>query len=84
MFAIGGVSLDDCPDDIERRFLLTCSELSRLAGRIRLIDSWHAAGSSKTNGHKSAADESPDPALRADGESLPIPQAGHKHQLTLQ
>jgi hypothetical protein len=85
MFAIGGVSLDDCPDDIERRFSLTCSELSRLAGRIRLIDSWHTAGSSKSNGHKSAGDEIPDPAPCTDEESLPIPpQAQHKHRLTLQ
>ncbi len=43
MFAIGGVSLDDCPNDIERRFLLTCSELSRLAGRIRLMERWDNA-----------------------------------------
>jgi hypothetical protein len=85
MFAIGGVSLDDCPDDIERRFSLTCAELSRLAGRIRLIDSWHAAGASKLNGHKPAGDEIPDPALRADEESRPIPpHAVHKHPLTLQ
>jgi hypothetical protein len=83
MFVIGGVSLEDCPDDIERRFSLTCSELSRLAGRIRLIDSWHAAGTGKSNGHRPAGDELPDPVLRADEKSFP-PQAEHKHRLTLQ
>ncbi len=43
MLAIGDASLDDCPNDIERRFPLTCSELSRLTDRISLINSWHAA-----------------------------------------
>jgi hypothetical protein len=85
MFSIGGVSLDDCPDDIERRFSLTCSELSRLVGRIRLIDSWHTAGTSKSNGHMRAAEAIPDPALRADAENPPMPaQAERKHQVTLQ
>jgi hypothetical protein len=52
MFAIGGASLDDAPEDIERRFSLTCSEIARLAGRISLIDSWHAAAApSLSNGH---------------------------------
>jgi GAF domain len=85
MFAIGGVSLDDCPDDIERRFSLTCSELSRLVGRISLVERWHSAGASKSNGHKPAENETSDATPRVDGESVPIPpQAAHKHQLTLQ
>jgi hypothetical protein len=85
MFAIAGVSLDDCPDDIERRFSLTCSELSRLAGRIMLIDSWHAAGAGKLNGHKPGGDEIPDPAVATDSESLPVPpKAARKHRLRLQ
>jgi hypothetical protein len=85
MFSIGGASLDDCPDDIERRLSLTCSELSRLAGRIGLIDRWHTAGSSKSNGHIRAAAAIPDPALRSDAESPPIPaRAERKHRLTLQ
>jgi hypothetical protein len=85
MFAIAGVSLDDCPDDIERRFSLTCSELSRLAGRIMLIDSWHAAGAGKSNGHKPGEEETPDPALRTGEESLPVPpHTVHDQRLTLQ
>jgi hypothetical protein len=85
MLAIAGVSLDDCPDDIERRFSLTCSELSRLAGRIMLTDSWHAAGAGKSNGHRPGGDEVPDPALRGDEDSLPAPpEARHKDRLALQ
>jgi hypothetical protein len=60
MLAIGDAALDDHPDDIERRLTLTCSELSRLTGRIGLIDRWHAAAAagestraSPTNGHGS-------------------------------
>src|SRR5260370_528502 len=58
MFAIEGVPLDDCPDDIERRFSLTCSELSRLAGRITLLERWDKAGASKSNGHEPAGNGS--------------------------
>ncbi len=43
MLAIGGASLDDYPDDIERRFSVAAAELSRLAGRIGLLDQWRAA-----------------------------------------
>jgi hypothetical protein len=85
MFAIAGVSLDDCPDDIERRFSLTCSELSRLAGRILLIDSWHAAGAGRSNGHKPGSDEIAVPAVSVDEEGPPVPpQAAHKYRLSLQ
>jgi hypothetical protein len=58
MLAIGETALDDHPDDVGRRVALTCSQLSRLAGRISLIDRWHAAtapaesaAASPTNGH---------------------------------
>jgi len=43
MLLIGGSSLDDYPDDIERRFKLTASELSRLTGRISLLERWQTA-----------------------------------------
>jgi hypothetical protein len=43
VLVIGGASLDDYPDDIERRFKLTASELSRLTGRVSLLDRWKAA-----------------------------------------
>ncbi len=53
MLAVGGVSLDDHPEDVERRFSLTCSELSRLILRISLVDSWHAAAAPRpANGHE--------------------------------
>jgi hypothetical protein len=81
MLAIGGASLDDCPDDIERRLSLACLELSRLAGRIRLIDSWQAAG--RSNGHRLPADEYPAPVLRVGEESFP-PQDKRKPRPTLQ
>ena len=81
MFAIAGAALEDHPEDIERRFSLTCSEISRLVGRIVLIDSWHAAASpSQSNGHKL-----PDPAPRADSESSHVDgRAQPDHELTLQ
>jgi hypothetical protein len=81
MLAIGGASLEDCPDDIERRLSLACLELSRLTGRIRLIDSWQDAG--RLNGHQPAADEFAAPALRVDEESIP-PQDERKPRPTLQ
>lgn len=40
MLGIGGADLIDFPDDIERRFRLTCAEISRLLSRVILIDSW--------------------------------------------
>ncbi len=52
MFAIGGAGLDDHPEDIERRFSLACSEVSRLVGRIVLIENWQAAAApGQSNGH---------------------------------
>ena len=43
MFAIAGAALEDYPEDIERRFVLTCAEISRLVGHFVVIDGWHAA-----------------------------------------
>jgi hypothetical protein len=83
MLALRGVSCDDCPDDIERRFSLTLSELSRLAGRLRLLDTWEAAGAMKSNRYRPAADEAPCHAVRAEAAALPA-LAEHKQQPTLQ
>ena len=52
MFTITGGALDDHPEDIERRFALTQSEISGVLGRIILIDHWHAAAApADANGH---------------------------------
>jgi hypothetical protein len=83
MLAVGGVSSDDLPDDIERRFSLCCSELSRLAGRIRVIDSWESAGTMKPNGHRPAGDGLPDGAAFAGAVGAP-PRAEHRQQSALQ
>jgi hypothetical protein len=52
MLALCNVSLDDLPQDIECRFSVTCSELSRLGGRIMLLDGWQAAAADKLNGQR--------------------------------
>ena len=83
MLTVGGVSPDDLPDDIARRFSLCCSELSRLAGRIRLIDSWESAGVTKPNGRRPAGDGLPDGAAFADTAGAP-PRAGHEQRPALQ
>jgi hypothetical protein len=52
MFVIGGAALDDHPDDFDRRIALAASELSRLSGRIQMIENWHAAAApGQGNGH---------------------------------
>ena len=76
MFAIGGSSLDDAPEDIERRFALAAAEIARLAGRISLVDSWHAAAPpSASNGRgarmEAAAKHESDPAFHADSAARP-------------
>ncbi len=38
MLVVGGADLADFPTDIERRFALTCAQLSRLFSRVILID----------------------------------------------
>jgi hypothetical protein len=83
MLALRGVSCDDCPDDIERRFSLTLSELSRLAERLRLLDSWEAAGAMNPNGYRPAGEDAPCHAAPAEAAALPA-LAEHKQQPTLQ
>ena len=56
MLVIGGSSLDDYPDDIERRFKLTASELSRLTGRISLLERWQTATAPESLPHGRAGD----------------------------
>lgn len=85
MFAIGGGALDDHPEDIERRFSLTLSEISRVLGRITLIESWHAAAApGQSNGHIEGA-KPENGAPRPDGSPLP-PPAGQERpgEVTLQ
>ena len=85
MFAIGGVSIDDCPSDIERRFLLTSSELSRLAGRIRLAQTWDNAGASKSNGHAIGTSQINETVPGSSAENVSAPaQVAHNHHVTLQ
>jgi hypothetical protein len=57
MLVIGGSSLDDYPDDIERRFRLTASELSRLTGRMSLLERWQTAMSPESLPHGRAGDD---------------------------
>jgi hypothetical protein len=56
MLIIGGSSLDDYPDDIERRFKLTAAELSRLTGRMSLLERWQAATAPEPLPHARAGD----------------------------
>jgi len=77
MFALGGDSLNDHPDDMERRFGLICSELARLSGHIGLIERWQAATPGKLNGYKPnpLAQSQPEPAAQAPHQELPLPSA---------
>lgn len=43
MLRIGGADLADFPEDIERRFTLTCAEIARLLGRVILIETQQPA-----------------------------------------
>jgi polysaccharide biosynthesis protein PelD len=74
MLVIGGSSLDDYPDDIERRFMITASELSRLTGRMSLLERWQAApeplphtraGDGNGSGAAATADATPPRATQA-------------------
>jgi hypothetical protein len=53
MLALVGASVEGLPEDIERRFTLACSELSRLVDRIRVNHTWRNAA----NGHLRESDE---------------------------
>jgi hypothetical protein len=55
MLTLSGASADELPEDIEHRFALASSELSRLVPRIKLINTWHEA----TNGHAQPASDTP-------------------------
>jgi hypothetical protein len=54
MLSMRGASLADCSEDIERRFELTCHELSGLAARIGLLQRWHGAPATGPNGPDAA------------------------------
>jgi hypothetical protein len=74
MFAIAGAALDDHPEDIERRFSLTASEVSRLVGRIVLMENWQAAAApGQSNGH---AEKPHDAASNGQGAQDDEPQDG--------
>jgi hypothetical protein len=74
MFAIAGAALDDHPEDIERRFSLTASEVSRLVGRIVLMENWQAAAApGQSNGH---AEKPHDAASNGQGAQGDEPQDG--------
>jgi GAF domain len=83
MLAIGGASLDDHPEDTERRFALACAEISRLIGRIILIDNWHAAAApGQANGHAL-----PDAASEVENETCQVRTDGRAppdREVTLQ
>ena len=86
MFAIGGGALDDHPEDIERRFSLTLSEISRVLGRIILIENWHAATApGQSNGHLDANEPDAGTPHPRNGAPTPAP-AGHERpgEVTLQ
>ena len=69
MFAITGSALDDHPEDIERRFALTLSEISRVLGRIILIEHWHAAAApGEANGHHDPVAATPSARRRPDAD----------------
>jgi hypothetical protein len=84
MFAIGGAALDDCPEDIERRFSLVLSELSRLSGHLRLVERWHAARPASLNGQDKTGERQVEPAMCAAGKSVPPTAAEPDRQIVLQ
>jgi hypothetical protein len=84
MLSIGGASPDDCSDDLERRFSLALSELSRLTGHLMLIERWQAATAGISNGHgetREAQLEFPD---REKDHPLEAPPAERDAQVALQ
>lgn len=84
MLSIGGASRDDCSDDLERRFSLALSELSRLTGHLVVIERWQAATAGVSNGHgptREAQLEFPD---REEDQPLEAPPAERDAQVALQ
>jgi hypothetical protein len=71
MLLIGGSSLDDYPDDIERRFVLTAAELSRLTGRMSLLERWQAATAPEPLPRARAGDGNGSAAATADAKPSP-------------
>jgi len=68
MLALAGASLEELPEDIERRFTLACSELSRLVDRIKVNHTWRNAA----NGH-----------LRESSEKSSVNEGGQAVQATV-
>jgi hypothetical protein len=83
MLTIGGPSLADCPEDIDRRFVLTCTELSRLAGRIHLMQRWHMAAAGNSKGHTRSSETLGELDTCADVEGL-LPSRQAERQISLQ
>jgi hypothetical protein len=84
MLSIGGASPDDCSDDLDRRFSLVLSELSRLTAHLMLIERWQAATAGISNGHgttREAQLEFPD---REEDHPLEAPPAKRDAQVALQ
>ena len=56
MLLIGGADLSDFADDVERRFALTCAQLSRLFSRVILLDHGAAERQSLIGGERAAGE----------------------------
>jgi hypothetical protein len=81
MFAISGNAADDAPPDIERRFAFTLAEISRVLGRIILIEHWHAAATpGEANGHRDPVAAAPSVA----GDLTRPADPGRPGEITLQ
>jgi hypothetical protein len=77
MLAIGG-AVEDMPADIDHRLALVCREISQLAGRIDLIDSWHAAGAApQSDGHTQQTPIAAPRPLEAPAASAQSRQGAH-------
>ncbi len=85
MFAIGGGALADHPEDIERRFSLTLSEIARVLGRIILIENWHAAAApGQSNGHDADEREAKTPQAPKRAAARPGGGKPRPDEMTLQ
>jgi hypothetical protein len=80
MFSIGGALPQDCADDIERRFSLALSEVSRLSGQLMLIDRWQAAGAGISDGRGGAGEAHIElPRSEGDEPFKPAPAEPARH-----